>query len=127
MKFKKTFWMNVFFAIVWALFCWLSYAIDIDYVERTTTYKLISAFIHLIILFVPIITAILLCKPINPFMRKLALFGNYCCSIVIIFFMLVVVYKKQSAVISIDNLFVFLFLFVVLTPFLINLKAVKAS
>lgn len=127
MIYKKTFWMNVFFAIAWVLICLLSFATDIDYVERTTTYKFISAFIQLFILVVPIITAILLCKPNKPLLRKFALLGNYCCIIGIISLLLSIMYKEPTAVISTEFLFVFLFCFLVISPFVINLKAIKAS
>lgn len=126
MIYKKTFWMNVFFAIAWVLFCLLSFATDIDYVEYTATYKLISTFIQLFILVVPIITAILLCKPKKPLLRKFALLGNYCCSIGIIALILRIIYEQPSAVVSTELLFVFLFYFLFIIPFVINLKAIKS-
>lgn len=124
---KKTFWMNVFFAIAWALLCLLLFATDIDYVERTVTHNILIALVQLFIVAVPIITAIFLCKPANIFVRKLALLGNYGCAFGIIFLLLATVYKQPSVVMRTDFLFVFLFYFFVIIPFVINLKAIRAS
>ena len=57
MTFKKTFWMNVLFAVALAFLYFVSYATDIDYVEHTTRQKIVSALIQLSVLAVPIITA----------------------------------------------------------------------
>lgn len=76
MEFKKTFWMNVFFAITLVLLYLLSYATDIDYVEHTTRQKIVSFSIQLAVLAVPIITAIHFYKSNWSLVRKLALLGN---------------------------------------------------
>lgn len=127
MNYKKTFWMNVFFAIAWVLLCLLSFATDIDYVEHTLTYKIFTAFIQLFILAIPITTAIYMYKSNNLLLRKFALFGNYLSVIGTILSLLFTIYHQPSIVISISFLIVLFVYCIFVTPFLINLKAVKAS
>ncbi len=127
MIYKNTFWMNIFIALVLPFIYFLGYATDIDYVEHTQTQKIISAFIQACVLGIPIVTAIFLYKPNALLMGKLALIGNYCFVIGTIFYLIAVVYYQPSILISIDFVIVFAIYCVFTLPFIINLKALKAS
>lgn len=127
MEFKKTFWMNILFAIALAFLYFLSYATDIDYVEHTTRQKIISFSVQLAVLAVPIITAIYLYASNTSLLRKLALFGNYCGVVLTILYLLTIVYHQPSMFIDI-GFFIIVFLYCVfLVPFVINLKALRSS
>lgn len=125
MTYKKTFWMNVFFAIAWVLLCLLSFATDIDYVEHTLTYKLFTAFIQLFIFSTSIITVVHLYKSNKSLILKFALFSNYSCVIGTILSLLFTIYHQPSIVISISFLIVLFVYCLFATPFLINLKALR--
>lgn len=126
MNFKKTFWLNVLSAISWVLLCLLSFATDIDYVEHTLTHKIISYGIQLCVLVNLIVTACYIYNP-NKFLRKLALFGNYCGVIGTVLYVLLLAYKHPSTIISFDFIAVLIIFCLFALPCLINLKAVKAS
>ena len=126
MTYKKTFWMNVFFAIAWLLLCLLSFATDIDYVEHTLTYKIFTAFVQLFILSTSIITVLHLYKSNKSLVRKLALFSNYSCIIGTILSLLFTIYHQPSIVITISFLIVFFVYCIFAAPFLINLKALRS-
>jgi hypothetical protein len=127
MNFKKTFWMNVIGSIAWVLLCLLSFATDVDYVEHSLTHKAISFVTQLLFLTTFVITAFHLYKPNAFLIRKLALFGNYLCVIVTILYLLAIVYYQLSMLISIDFLFVVFLYCLFILPFIINIKAIKAS
>jgi hypothetical protein len=65
--------------------------------------------------------------PNKSFLHKLALLGNYCCVIGMVVLLLVIVYKQLPAVFDKDFLYAFLFYFMLILPFVINSKAVKAG
>ena len=125
MKFKKTFWMNVLFSILWVLFCLLSFATDIDYVEHTLKYKLLSLLTQLLILTTSIVTATHLFKTDKTSLGKKAIFANYSSSAVLIGYFLTTLYFQPPKFISMDFLYLLLFYGFITTPFVINLKAFK--
>ena len=127
MAFKKTFWMNILFAIALAFLYFVSYATDIDYVEHTLQHKIISFCIQLAVLAVPIITAIHLYASKTLLLRKLALIGNYCGVVLTILYLLAIVYHQPSMFFDIGFLIVVFAYIVFLLPFVINLKVLKAS
>ena len=127
MKFKKTFWMNVSFAILWVLFCLLSFATDIDYVEYTLKYKLLSLFTQLLILTTSIVTAIHLFRTNKTSLGKVAILANYSSVAVLIGYFLTTLYFQPSILISIDFLYLLLFYGFVITPFAISLKVLRNS
>jgi hypothetical protein len=127
MKFKKTFWMNVLFAILWVLFCLLSFATDIDYVEHTLIYKFLSLFIQLLILTTSIVTAFRLFRTNKMSLCKLAILSNYSSVAVLIGYFLTSLYFQPSILISIDFLYLLLFYGFVITPFAINIKVLRNS
>ena len=127
MKFKKTFWMNVSFAILWVLFCLLSFVTDIDYVEHTLKYKLLSLFIQLLILTTSIVTAIHLFRTNKTSLGKEAILANYSSVAVLIGYFLTTLYFQPSILISVDFLYLLLFYGFVITPFAINLKVLRNS
>lgn len=124
---KKTFWMNVIGAIAWVLFCLLSFATDIDYVEHTLTDKVISFVTQLLFLTTFLITAFHLYKPNTLLMRKLASFSNYSSVTVTVLYLLTFLYYQPSKLFSLDFIIVFSVYCIFILPFVINLKAVKAS
>jgi hypothetical protein len=126
MTYKKTFWMNVFFAILWVLFCFVGFAIDIDYEERTVIHKVLSALIQLFILAVPLTTAFYLFKPTSS-IRELTLLANYCCIFSAVLFILLTVISHSSIIFSMNFLILLFVYFIFALPFLINLKAIRAS
>ena len=125
MKFKKTFWMNVLFAILWVLFCLLSFATDIDYVEHTLIYKLLSLLIQLLILTTSIVTAIHLFRTNKTSLGKEAIFANYSSVAVLVGYFLTTLYFQPPKFISMDFLYLLLFYGFIITPFVINLKALR--
>ena len=127
MKFKKIFWMNVSFAILWVLFCLLSFATDIDYVEHTLKYKLLSLLTQLLILTTSIVTAIHLFRTNKTSLGNEAIFANYSSVAVLIGYFLTTLYFQPSILISIDFLYLLLFYGFVITPFAINLKVLRNS
>ena len=108
----KTFWLNIFFAVVWVLLCALSFATDIDYVENTMTQKVLSALMQLFILTIPIITAIYLYKSNNFMLRKVVLFSNYSALMIIVLCLLAVIYNQPSLFSSFDFVILFLLFFI---------------
>lgn len=127
MIYKKTFWLNVVVATSWALLCLLSFATDIDYVERSSIYHIVSALTQLLILATLLMTAFSLYKPNPSLMRKLALFGNYFSVTATVSYFLTIVLYQPSMLISIDFLIVFFLYCLFILPFVINLKVLKAS
>jgi hypothetical protein len=125
MKFKKTFWMNVLFAILWVLFCLLSFATDIDYVEHSLKYKLLSLLTQLLILTTSIVTAILLFRTNKTSLGKIAILSNYSSVAVLIGYFLTTLYFQPSKLITMDFLYLLLFYELIITPFVINLKALR--
>lgn len=126
MNFKKTFWMNVLLAMVLPLIYFLSYATDIDYVEHSTRRKLFTVLMELFFLAVPVITSFYLYKK-TIILRKLALLGNYTALSGTIFFLAISIYRFPPE--FMDEFFYTLLLGygIFLLPFLINIKALKAS
>ena len=127
MKFKKTFWMNVMFAILWVLFCLLSFATDMDYVEHTLIYKLLSLLTQLLILITSIVTTTHLFKTNKTSLSKVAILANYSSVTVLIGYFLSTLYFQPSKLITIDFLYLLLFYGFIITPFVINLKALRNS
>ena len=127
MKFKKTFWMNVLFAILWVLFCLISFATDIDYVEHTLKYKILSLLTQLLILTTSIVTAIRLFKTNKMSLGKVAILANYSSVAVLIGYFLITLYFQPPKFISMDFLYLLLFYGFVITPSVINLKALRNS
>ena len=127
MKFKKTFWMNVLFAILWVLFCLISFATDIDYLEHTLKYKILSLLTQLLILITSIVTTTQLFKTNKTSLGKVAIFANYSSVAVLIGYFLTTLYFQPSILISIDFLYLLLFYGFVITPFAINLKVLRNS
>ncbi len=125
MNFKKTFWMNVFGGITWALFCLMSFATDIDYVEHTLTHKVIGAFVQLFVLAIFAITAFSLNKSNILLMRKLALLGNYCGLIGGVFYLLIIAYLHPSAYISSDLITIISVYLIFSLPCLLNIIILK--
>lgn len=118
--------MNVTAAIFWLFI--LIFVKNIDYVEYTLIQKIINYTTQLLLSLIFVTTAIHLHKP-TVLLRKLALFGNYGCVTVTV----AVLYKtsmgyfQASNLISIDFLIVISFYCLFILPFLINIKALKAS
>ena len=105
MAYKKTFWMNVLFAIFWVLFCLLSFAIDIDYVEHTLTHKILSLVTELFIFSTLILTSVHLYKLNKSSLCKLAFFANYSSISVTIGSLIYILYIEHlSFILSIDFL-----------------------
>ena len=125
MNYKKTFWMNVIFAITWVLLCLLSFAIDIDYEDYTLIKKLLTALMQLFIFSTSIITAIHLYKSNNSLVSKIALFSNYSCVITTILILLFIAYLQQP-IISFEFLVIIFIYCVFMIPFLLNIKVIKA-
>jgi hypothetical protein len=117
--------MNVLFAILWVLFCLLSFATDIDYVEHTLIYKLLSFLTQLLILITSLVTTTHLFKTNKTSPGKVAILANYSSVAVLIGYLLTTLYFKPSILISIDFLYILLFYGFVITPFVINLKALR--
>jgi hypothetical protein len=125
MTYKKTFWMNLLFAILWVLGCLLSFATDIDYVEHSLTYKMLSLLTQLFIFSTSIVTAVHLYK---SSLTKLAIFSNYSSISLTIGYLLYMLYFRDfSYLLSIDFLILIFVYSLFITPFVINLKALKAS
>ena len=127
MTYKKTFWMNVLFAIFWVLLCLLSFATDIDYVEHTLTHKILSLVTQLFIFATFIVTAVHLYKTNKSSLTKLAVFTNYSSISVAIGYLLISVYYQPSNLISMDFLYLLFFYSLFITPFVVNLKALRKS
>ena len=127
MNFKKTFWMDVVGSLAWVFLCLLSFATDIDYVEHTLLHNVISTLTQLLILVTLVITAFYLYKPNTLLMRNMALFGNYFSAIVSVFYLIAIMFYQLPSLISIDFLIVFTLYCLFILPFVINLKALKAS
>lgn len=127
MKFKKTFWMNVLFAILWVLFCLISFATDIDYVEHTLKYKILSLLTQLLILITSIVTTTHLFKTNKTSPGKVAIVANYSSVAVLIGYFLTTLYFQPSKLITMDFLYLLLFYGFIITPFVINLKALRNS
>ncbi len=126
MIYKKTFWMNVLFAIAWVLFCLLMSA-DIEYVEHTLTRKILTFLTMFFIFATLIVTAVHLCKSNTPLLRKLVIFANRFNIMLTIGYLIVIVFYRPSVLSSIDFLIALFVYGLFITPFAINLKAVKAS
>lgn len=126
MLYKKTFWMNVLFAIFWVLLCLLSFATDIDYVEHSLTYKILSLLTQLFIFATSIVTAVHLYKTNKSLLTKLAVSTNYSSISMAIGYLLISVYYQPSKLISMDFLYLSFFYGLFITPFLINLKALRS-
>jgi hypothetical protein len=124
---KKIYWMNVLFAILWVLFCLLSFATDIDYVEQTLIYKLLSLLTQLLILTTTIVTAIRLFKTNKMSLGKVAILANYSSVAVLIGYFLTTLYFQPPKFISMDFLYLLLFYGFIITPFAINLKVLRNS
>ena len=124
---KKIYWMNVLFAILWVLFCLLSFATDIDYVEQTLIYKLLSLLTQLLILTTTIVTAIRLFKTNKMSLGKVAILANYSSIAVLIGYFLTTLYFQPPKFISMDFLYLLLFYGFIITPFAINLKVLRNS
>ena len=127
MKFKKTFWMNVSFAILWVLFCLLSFATDIDYVEHTLIYRLLSLLTQLLILTTSILTAIRFFRTNKMSLGRVVILANYSSVAVLIACFLITLYFQPPKFISMDFLYLLLFYGFINTPFVINLKALRNS
>lgn len=126
MTFKKTFWMNVLFAVALAFLYFVSYATDIDYVEHTTRQKIVSALIQLSVLAVPIITATHLYKSNSLLVRKLSLIGNYCGVVLTVLYLIAIVYHQPSMFFDIGFLIVVFAYVIFILPFVLNLKALRS-
>jgi hypothetical protein len=126
MLFKKTFWMNVVFAIFWILFCIVFFATDMDYVEHTLTHKILSLFTQLLILTTSIITAVHLFKLNKSSISKVILFANYASIAVLIGYLLIPLYYQPSKFISMDFLYLTFFYGLFIAPFVINLIALRS-
>ena len=122
---KKIFWMNVVFAILFVLFCFLSFATDIDYVEKTLIHKLLSLLTQLLILTTSIVTSIHLSRMNKMSLGKLAILFNYSSVAVLIGYFLTTLYFQPPKYISMDFLYLLLFYGFIITPFLINLKSLR--
>jgi hypothetical protein len=123
---KKTFWMNVIFAISWALFCLIFFATDIDYIEHTLMQKIITLVLQLFIFATLIITAIHFYKSNSSSLPKLAIFGNYTSIIISICSLLFACYSRHFSFIFSIELLILLFIYsIFILPFLINLKELK--
>jgi hypothetical protein len=126
MLFKKTFWMNVVFAIFWVLFCIVFFATDIDYVEHTLTQKITSLFTQLFVFATSIVTAVHLFKLNKLSISKVIIFANYTSIVVLISYLLIPLFYQPSKFISMDFLYLSFFYGLFITPFLINLKALRS-
>lgn len=128
MTYKKTFWMNVLFAILWVLFCLVFVATDADYVEHSLTHKITSLFTQLFIFATLIVTAVHLYKSNKSSLTKLAVFSNYASISVTIGYLLYMLYfRHYSYLLSIDFLILIFVYSLFITPFVINLKALRNS
>ena len=126
MTYKKTFWMNLLFAILWVLGCLLSFATDIDYVEHSLTYKMFSLLTQLFIFATSIVTAVYLYKSNKSSLTKLTVFTNYASISVTIGYLLYMLYfHHYSYLLSIDFLILIFVYSLFVTPFVINLKALR--
>ena len=119
--------MNVLFAILWVLFCLLSFATDIDYVEHTLKYKILSFLTQLLILITSIVTTTHLFKTNKTSLGKVAILANYSSVAVLIGYFLTTLYFQPPKFISMDFLYLLLFYGFVITPFAINLKVLRNS
>jgi hypothetical protein len=126
MLYKKTFWMNVVFAIFWAFFCIVFFVTDIDYVEHSLIQKSLSLFTQLLILTTSIITAVHLFKLNKLSISKVIIFANYTSIVVLISYLLIPLFYQPSKFISMDFLYLSFFYGLFITPFLINLKALRS-
>jgi putative effector of murein hydrolase len=125
MNYKKTFWMNILFAIALVFLYFVSYATDIDYVEHTTRQKIIRFSVQLSVLAVPIITAIHLYKFNCLLLRKLALIGN-CFSVVLTVLYIVVIFYNQPSINMDEAFFIIVFAWAIfILPLIINLKTLR--
>lgn len=127
MNYKKIFWMNVLFAILWVLFCLLSFATDIDYVEHSLTHKILTFLIQLFILATSIITATHLYKSNTKSLGKLAIFGNCCCIILTIGYLITITYFQPSILTSMNFLILLFVYSIFILPFAINIKTLRNS
>jgi hypothetical protein len=128
MTYKKTFWMNLLFAILWVLGCLLSFATDIDYVEHSLTYKMLSLLTQLFIFATSIVTAVYLYKSNKSSLTKLTVFTNYASiSLTISYLLYMLYFRHYSYLLSIDFLILIFVYSLFITPFVINLKALKPS
>ncbi len=126
MLYKKTFWMNVVFAIFWAFFCIVFFATDMDYVEHSLIQKITSLFTQLLIFTTSIITAVHLFKLNKLSISKVIIFANYASIAVLISYLLIPLYYQTSKLISMDFLYLSFFYGLFITPFVINLKALRS-
>ena len=127
MVFRKILWMNVLFAILWLLFCLLSFATDMDYVEHTLIYKLLSLLTQLLILITSIVTTTHLFKTNKTSLSKVAIIANYSSVAFLIGYFLTTLYFQPPKFICMDFLYLLLFYGFIITPFVINLKALRNS
>jgi hypothetical protein len=126
MLYKKTFWMNVVFAIFWAFFCIVFFVTDIDYVEHSLIQKSLSLFTQLLILTTSIITAVHLFILNKSSISKVIIFANYASIAVLIGYFLIPLYYQPSKFISMDFLYLTFFYGLFIAPFVINLKALRS-
>jgi ABC-type transport system involved in cytochrome c biogenesis permease component len=122
---KKTFWMNVLFAILWVLFCLIFFATDIDYVEHTLIHKILSLGTQLLIFTTSIVTAIHLYKTNKILLGKVVIFANYSSVAVLIANLLNDTSDNWSAFISLGFWILLLFYSFLIAPFVINLKVLR--
>ena len=125
MNYKKIFWMNVLFAILWVLFCLLSFATDIDYVEHMLIYKLLSLLTQLLILTTSILTAIRFFRTNKMSLVRVVILANYSSVAFLIGYFLTTLYFQPPKFICMDFLYLLLFYGFITTPFVINLKALR--
>ena len=126
MNHKKTFWMNVSFAILWVFCCLIFFASDIDYVEYTLTHKTLSLITRLFIFTTLIVTAVHLRNSNTPLVAKLAIFGNYISISMIISYLIFSLYFRHfSFILSIDFLILLFVYSLCIFPFVINLREIR--
>lgn len=126
MMYKKTLTLNVFFAIILVFLYLLGYAIDIDYIEKTTSDKIIIALEQICYLSIPVVSAIHFYKPNCLLMRKLSLFGNYGGVLCNTFYLILLFYVNTSLLMD-KEFFIIIFVYALFTlPFVINLKALRS-
>ena len=127
MKFKKTFWMNVSFAIFWAFFCLIFFATDMDYIEHSLTHKIWSLVTQLLIFTTSIVTAIHLYKKNKTLLGKVEIVANYSSIAVLIANLLNDMPHQPSTFINVGFWIFLLFYGFLIIPFVINLKALRNS
>jgi hypothetical protein len=124
MKYKKTFWMNVFGALGWLALIAANYLLFANLDEHTTKHNIIQAILCSGVIATPAVTALYLCYSSSQLLKQLAVIGNGIGIVAITWYCLSMAYNLSSPSIT-GYLLVLFFSLTIILPCFINLKALS--